>query len=89
LEFERRRDVHTLDAYAWALHRNGRSDEGRKHVELALAVGVRDPRMQYHAGAIAAAVGDGESARRYLLQTLETSCSDVESEARSLLDTLR
>ena len=41
-EFARRHDVFTLDAFAWALHVNGRDVEARKQVEAALAVGIRD-----------------------------------------------
>ena len=89
LEFERRRDVYTLDTYAWALHRNSRNEEARKHIEAALAVGVRDPKLLFHAGAIAAAQGDKESAERRLREALETaSCSEVSSKARALLETL-
>ena len=51
-EYARRRDVYTLDAYAWALHVNGRDAEASKQIEAALAVGVRDPAILTHAGAI-------------------------------------
>jgi tetratricopeptide (TPR) repeat protein len=51
-EYARRRDVYTLDAYAWALHVNGRDAEASKQMEAALAVGVRDPAVRRHAGAI-------------------------------------
>jgi tetratricopeptide (TPR) repeat protein len=53
LEIGRRRDVRTLDAYAWALQANGRNSEARKQIEAALAVGTRDPRILHHAEAIA------------------------------------
>jgi tetratricopeptide (TPR) repeat protein len=48
-EVARRRDVHTLDAYAWALFANGRTPEARRAIDSALAVGVRDPRILHHA----------------------------------------
>jgi tetratricopeptide (TPR) repeat protein len=48
-EFARRHDVFTLDAYAWALHVNGRDAEARKQIATALAVGIRDPQMMRHA----------------------------------------
>ena len=44
-EVARRRDVRTLDAYAWALHANGRRTEAQKQMKAALAVGFRDPEM--------------------------------------------
>ena len=56
-EIARRRDVMTLDAYAWALYRNGRSKEALAEIESALVVGTVDPRILYHAGAIAMAAG--------------------------------
>ena len=52
-EFARRHDVFTLDAYAWALHVNGRDAEARKQIGTALAVGIRDPKMMRHAEQIA------------------------------------
>ncbi len=89
LEVERRRDVYTLDVYAWALHASGKNEEARKRIETALAVGVRDPKLLFHAGAIAAALGDEGSARRRLREALDTaSCSEVSTEARALLDAL-
>src|SRR5262249_23490121 len=39
LEFERRKDVYTLDAYGWALAMNGRNDEATQQLQAALAVG--------------------------------------------------
>jgi tetratricopeptide (TPR) repeat protein len=89
-EFARRRDVYTIDTYAWALHVNGQQGEARKQIDAALAVGVRDPKLLYHAGAIALAAGDRESAGRYLRQSLETSSrSEVADSARRLLEELR
>jgi len=45
LEFSRRQDVHTLDAYAWALHVNGREKEARTQMDRALEVGIKDPEL--------------------------------------------
>ena len=47
-EFTRRHDVFTLDAYAWALHVNGRDADARKQVEAAIAVGIHDAKMMSH-----------------------------------------
>jgi tetratricopeptide (TPR) repeat protein len=58
-EYMVRHDVYTLDAYAWALHVNGRDAEARKQVELALAVGTLDANLLRHAGEIAPNLGDG------------------------------
>jgi len=51
-EITRRRDVNTLDAYAWALAANGNLTEAEGIIQSALAVGVRDPRLHRHAAAI-------------------------------------
>jgi tetratricopeptide (TPR) repeat protein len=71
IEFARRKDVLTLDAYAWALHANGQHAEARRHIERALAVGIRDPQFFYHAGRIALKSGDRLAARQYFEKCLE------------------
>lgn len=89
-EVGRRSDVHTLDAYAWALFRNGRLVDARKAMEQALAVGVREASMLYHAGAIAAKLGERETASERLRQSLEVDAvSDVAADARRELARLR
>jgi tetratricopeptide (TPR) repeat protein len=90
LELARRRDVYTLDAYAWALRANGRHAEARQIMEEALAVGIRDPRILYHAGAIAAAQRDVASATKYLDAALQQAPqSSVSEAARALRETLK
>jgi len=71
LEIARRHDVYTLDAYAWALYVNGRYAEAQKQIETALAVGVRDAKLLYHAGAIALKLKHAAKARQYWRQSLE------------------
>jgi tetratricopeptide (TPR) repeat protein len=51
-EIARRRDVATLDLYAWALFKNGRRDEARRHIAEALAVGTVEPAIRQHAEVI-------------------------------------
>lgn len=70
-EFARRHDVFTLDAHAWALHRNGQDQEARKQIEQALTVGIRDAKLFRHAGEIALATGDHAAAENYLRQSAE------------------
>ena len=36
----------TLDAYAWALHSNGKHDAAREQMQLALEPGIRDARLR-------------------------------------------
>ena len=70
-EIARRRDIHTLDCYAWALYRNGQYTEARKQIEAALAVGIRDAEMFRHAGEIELKAGDTAAAERYLKQAAD------------------
>jgi tetratricopeptide (TPR) repeat protein len=55
IEFDRRQDIYTISAYAWALHKNARSKEALAIIERATAMGTRDARIRFHAGAIAQA----------------------------------
>ncbi|MBI2876952.1 MAG: tetratricopeptide repeat protein [Candidatus Tectomicrobia bacterium] len=90
IEIARRRDLYTLDAYAWALHVNGNASEARKQIEKALAVGIRDASLFYHAGAIASKAKDRTAATRYLRQSLEANPrSEVSGAARQALASLR
>ena len=77
-ELARRHDVHTLDAYAWALYINKRSEEARKQIEAALAPGVRDAKLFRHAGEIALKCRDQETAQKYLRQSAELNTTDSE-----------
>ena len=70
-EYARRHDVFTLDAYAWALYKNGRSAEACKQIEAALAVGIQDAKLLRHAGEISLKAGDPASAERYLRASAE------------------
>ncbi len=83
-EYSWRRDVYTLDAYAWALHVNGQDAEARRQIETALAVGIHDAKLFLHAGKIALTLGDIRTAEGYLKQSAELNTGDSE-QARSLL----
>lgn len=77
-EFARRRDIYTLDSYAWALHENGDNQEARKQIETALTLGIRDARITRHAGEIALATGDRPAAEKYLQQAADLNTGDSE-----------
>ena len=64
-EIEKRSDVFTLDALAWALARAGRIDEASAVMSRALAEGTQDGRLFLHAAAIAAAAGHSNDAARW------------------------
>jgi tetratricopeptide (TPR) repeat protein len=87
-----RRDVYAYDLYAWALYRNGRYDEADAAARNALATGIRDVEVLYHAGMIAAAVGDADGARGLLSDALDINPRfDVVDapEAAAMLERLR
>ena len=85
-EIERRHDAWTRDAHAWALYATGDYEQAGSQIEKALAPGVRDARLFYHAGMIAAKLGDQTAARSYLKRSLETNpYSQVASSAREAL----
>lgn len=52
-ELARRRDVFTLDCYAWALAANGDYPAANSQIRRALEVGVKDPKILSHAQSIA------------------------------------
>ncbi|MGO8736277.1 MAG: tetratricopeptide repeat protein [Terriglobia bacterium] len=81
MEMQRRHDVRTLDAYAWALYINGQPAEARRQIEKALAVGTCDAALFYHAGAIEAASGERTAAMRYLQQSLDLDPTSEAAEA--------
>jgi tetratricopeptide (TPR) repeat protein len=89
IERERRGDAFTLEAYAWALAANGRYADAKKSMDAALAVGVQNPEMLYHAGVIAAKLNDRPGARKLLQRSLDESPrSRVADAARKQLDRL-
>ncbi len=69
-ERERRKDIFTCDTLAWALYKKGQFAEAKKAADEALRLGTRDPRLHYHAGMIAFALGDRERGVKYLRQSL-------------------
>ncbi len=69
-EFEVRHDIYTWDALAWALYKNGRYADASKASGKALAHGTRDALLRYHAGMIAAKLGDSVRAKKELTEAL-------------------
>jgi tetratricopeptide (TPR) repeat protein len=65
-----RRDVYGYDALAWVLYAMGRYEEARAPADAALALGTPDPRLWFHSGMIAAALGDTVRARADLGRAL-------------------
>lgn len=65
-----RADITTEDAHAWALYRAGKLTEARAASDRALALGTRDARLLYHAGAIRIALGDLKEGERLVRAAL-------------------
>ena len=90
-ELRSRSDVYTQDVYAFVLLRRGRLAEARVAIDAVLKVGLKDPRVLYHAALIHAATGDRAGARALVEDALRRSPRfDVSAapEARSLLASL-
>jgi tetratricopeptide (TPR) repeat protein len=83
--------VRAADALGWALHRLGRDREAKRRSDEALRLGSIDPVFRYHAGVIAAALGDIAEARRDLQLALSTDpgfSATGAAEARRILASL-
>jgi Flp pilus assembly protein TadD len=65
-----RKDIYGYDAYAWALLANGRAGDADAAMQHALALGTRDALLWYHAGVIAAAMGDTSRAKTFLQEAV-------------------
>ncbi|AUX25940.1 hypothetical protein SOCEGT47_064930 [Sorangium cellulosum] len=66
-----RGDIYTEDACAWALYRAGELTEARAASDRALALGTRDARLLYHAGAIRIALGARKEGERLVRAALD------------------
>lgn len=62
-EIARRRDVHTLEAYAWALYANSKRAEARQELTTAMAGGICNTGILHRAKTIAAKPGERDFAR--------------------------
>ena len=74
-EISGRKDVYGYDALAWALLANHRPAEADTAMTTALAFGTHDAKLYYHAGMIAAALGDATRARTLLTNALALDAS--------------
>jgi predicted Zn-dependent protease len=86
LAINQRHDIWTLDSYAMALHASGDDLEAEKQIERAMAPGVLDGDIFYHAAQINAGLKNQAAAVRYLKLSLETNPeSEVSDTAREML----
>lgn len=91
-EWAKRRSIHVADAYAWALHANGRDAEALRVAKQAARLGTRSASFAYHRGMIEKSLGQQEAAQRSLARALELNphFSPFHAKrAQSALDELR
>jgi tetratricopeptide (TPR) repeat protein len=63
--------IDMYDAYAWALHVNGRDSEALAAISTALNLGAKNALFHFHAGMIQHALGNDSEARNELSLALE------------------
>ncbi len=69
-ELAKRHSILVEDAYAWALHVNGRDAEALPHAQAATRLGLHDALLYFHRGMIEKSVGDAQAAATDLRQAL-------------------
>lgn len=67
----KRADIHTCDALAWTLFKQGQFSEAKTSIDEATRLGTRDARILYHAGLIYNELGERQKAAKYLKLALE------------------
>ncbi len=69
-ELTQRQDIYGFDAYAWALHANGRDAEALNWSRQAMSLGTQDVTLLIHAGLIDIANGQTDAGKAYLTQAM-------------------
>lgn len=70
-EVAKRPNVHALDGLAWALYKKGKFQEAGKIIDKALATGMKEAELFYHAGMIFLKLEKKDKAKLYLEKALE------------------
>jgi tetratricopeptide (TPR) repeat protein len=68
--FGDRRSIEAEDVLAWALYKNGRCEEARRHSIAALRLGTRDALKLFHRGMIERCLGEQTQGRTFLRRAL-------------------
>lgn len=68
--YARRPTIHAADVLAWSLYQQGAHEEAWRYSQQALRLGTQDALFHYHAGMIAHAQGDADTARMHLTEAL-------------------
>jgi len=88
-ELAGRKDVYGYDAAAWALYKNGRYAEAAEAMDEAMKLGTRDASLYYHAGLIAAGLGNQQRAHTLLTEALAINPEFDPLQARIARETLQ
>jgi tetratricopeptide (TPR) repeat protein len=72
-ELEVRQDIYAYDVLAWALYKNGHTQEALAPMTEALKLGTKDARLFFHAAMIYHRLGETDRARAYLQRALSTN----------------
>jgi tetratricopeptide (TPR) repeat protein len=72
-ELEYRQDIYAYDLLAWSLYKNGKTEDARDAIEIALKLGTKDAKLFYHAGMIYHALGAKEKAAEFLSRAIATN----------------
>jgi tetratricopeptide (TPR) repeat protein len=67
---QERKSIEAEDVLAWALYKNNRCDEARRHSVRALRLGTRDALKNFHRGMIELCLSHREAARSHLTRAL-------------------
>lgn len=70
-ELEVRQDVYSWDALAWALYKNGKTEQAAEASRKALRFGTKDSLLLFHAGMISERIGLRDQAKGQLTQALQ------------------
>jgi tetratricopeptide (TPR) repeat protein len=84
-ELKNRQDAHSYDALAWTSYRAGQTDAAWQAMQKALATGLRDARLHWHAAAIAQAAGQRTQAVNFFKLARQRSQALLPSERAQLL----
>jgi tetratricopeptide (TPR) repeat protein len=68
--YRERRSIDAEDVLAWALYKNGRCEEARRHSVAALRLGTRDALKLFHRGLIESCLGKQASGRAFMRRAL-------------------
>ncbi len=70
-QLDLRHSIAVEDAYAWALHVNGRDQEALTHAQAADQLGMKNALFAYHRGVIEQALGNHAAAVQWLQKSLD------------------